>query len=361
MSDSYDAVASGAMDEQAGDRAVAQRDPVVAKEPGYVAGVDVGGTNLRLAIADMSGTIVAKWYASTVSVREPEKVIRLILDGVKNTLSQCQPSSSALRSIAIGVPGVTDVENGIVVATSYLMGWENVPLRSLVEKELNIPTAVDNDVNLAAIGESWAGSATGVRDFVFLAIGTGIGAVVVLEGRPYRGSSWAAGEVGYMLVPGVTEGPGKGNEPGALESLIGGEGIKTQWQKLWSAERTPLPRELNATGIFDHALKGDSQAQAILWQSSAMLAQAIYNIFLVLNCPLFVLGGSVGIHPALCDATQNVLEQWNVPGCPRVVVSRLGANAQLLGAVRTALDTAEASDSSAHPPRSSSRSPNPLR
>ena len=335
------AVDSGTSGEETGNTAIVHQGPA-AKAPGYVVGVDVGGTNLRLALADMSGSIVAKWTVSTVAIREPNKVISLIFDGLKNILSQVQVPPSALRSIAIGVPGVTDVENGIVVATSYLMGWQNVPLRALVGKELNIPVAVDNDVNLAAVGESWVGSAIGVRDFVFLAIGTGIGAGLVLDGRPYRGSSWAAGEVGYMLVPGITEGLGKLNEPGALESMIGGEGIKTQWQNLWSAERTPLPRELNATEIFDHALNGDSQAQTILRQSAAMLAQAIYNISLVLNCPLFVLGGGVGMHPALCDATRGILKQWNLREVPRLIVSSLGEDAQLLGAVRVALDTADA-------------------
>jgi predicted NBD/HSP70 family sugar kinase len=324
--------------EQTGTIAVEQPLPV-EKAPGYVVGVDVGGTNLRLALADMSGNIAARWFASTVGMREPERVIRLILDGVKNILSQCQASSSALRSIAIGIPGVTDVENGIVVATSYLMGWQNVPLRALVEKELNIPAVVDNDVNFAAMGESWTGIATGVRDFVFLAIGTGIGAGMFLDGKLYHGSCWAAGEVGYMLVPGVPDGVGRPNDPGGpLESMIGGEGIRTQWQKRWSPERTSLPKDLNATEIFDYALKGDSEAQTVLRQSATMLAQAIFNICLVLNCPLVVLGGRVGSHPALCDATREVLNQWDLRRAPLLTVSSLGANAQLQGAVQVALD-----------------------
>ncbi len=329
--------ASGTLQEQTGTTAVEQQRPE-EKAPCYVVGVDVGGTNLRLALADMSGNIAAKWFASTVGVRKPEEVIRLILDGVRSLLSQFQASSSALRSIAIGVPGVTDVENGIVVATSYLMGWQNVPLRTLVEKELDIPAVVDNDVNFAAMGESWTGIAIGVRDFVFLAIGTGIGAGIFLDGRLYRGSCWAAGEVGYMLVPGLTEGVGKPNDPGPLESMIGGEGIRTQWQKRWSAERTSLPKELNATEIFDYALNGNSEAQTVLRQSATMLAQAIYNISLVLNCSLVVLGGSVGTHPALWGATRKILNQWDRPGVPRLTVSSLGADAQLRGAVRVALD-----------------------
>ena len=306
--------------------------------PGYVVGVDVGGTNLRLALADRAGNIAARWFDSTVGVREPKQVLRLILEGVGNVLSQVQASPNTLRSIAIGVPGVTDVENGIVVATSYLMGWQNVPLRALVEKELNLPAVVENDVNFAAVGEHSTGIAIGVRDFVFLAIGTGIGAGIFLDGRLYRGSCWAAGEVGYMLVPGITDGIGKPHDPGALESIIGGEGIRTQWQKRWCAERTPLPRDLNATEIFDHALKGDPEAQTLLRQSATMLAQAIYNISLVLNCPLVVLGGSVGAHPALCDATREILGQWKLRGAHRLAVSSLGADAQLQGAIRSALD-----------------------
>ena len=332
--------ASGTLQEQTVSLAVRQPQPV-ENTPGYVVGVDVGGTNLRLALADISGNIAAKWSTSTVGMRAPEKVIGLILDGVKNMLFQRRAPSNALRSIAIGVPGVTDVENGIVVATSYLMGWQNVPLRALVEKELSIPVAVDNDVNFAATGESCAGIAIGVRDFVFLAIGTGIGAGIFLDGHLYRGSCWAAGEIGYMLVPGITEGVGKPNDPGPLESMIGGEGIRTQWQKRWSAERTSLPAELNATKIFDYALKGDSEAQTILRQSATMLAQAIYNIFLVLNCPLFVLGGSVGTHPALCDATREILKLWDLRGTPRLTISSLGADAQLQGALQVALDLAD--------------------
>ena len=332
--------ASGTSGEQARALAGEQREPM-EKAAGYVVGVDIGGTNLRLAVADRSGNIAAKWFASTVGVREPERVICLILDGVNSALSELQEPSSALQSIAIGVPGITDAANGIVVATSYLMGWRNVPLRALMERELNIPTVVDNDVNFAALGESWSGAAIGVRDFVFLAIGTGIGAGIFIDGRIYRGSCWGAGEVGYMLVPGIKEGVGQADEPGSLESMIGGEGIRTQWQRRWSAERTSLPRELIATEIFDHAVNGDAEAQAVLQQSATMLAQAIYNISLVLNCPLVVLGGSVGTHPGLRNSTEEILKRWKLRGAPRLTISSLGADAQLRGAIRAALDLAD--------------------
>jgi glucokinase len=300
-----------------------------------VVGVDLGGTNLRLALADLSGTILTRWSSSTVGQRGHEAIIQRIGSGVKCMLEECSIPREALRSIAIGVPGVTDTESGIVVATSYLMGWRDVPLRLLMESELNIPIVVDNDVNMAAIGEQWVGSARDVKDFVFIALGTGIGAGIVLNGNLYRGSTGTAGEVGYMLLPGASKVPTMSEEPGALESMIGGEGIKVQWQKLGSAEELGL----NATEIFDLALDGNPRAQTLLHKSATMLAQAIYNISLILNCPLFVLGGTVGLHPAFCAETQRVLDQWIEHGHPRLVRSSLGTDAQLLGALRSALDS----------------------
>ena len=319
-----------------------QQDAVVENRSGYVVGVDVGGTNLRMTLADMTGTPLIKWSTSTVGLRGPDPVIDLIVDGVRKLLTKAAAAPEALKSVAVGVPGVTNTKDGVVIATSYLMGWRNVPLRTLLMNGFHIPCAVDNDVNLAAIGENWAGAAKGSQDFVFLAIGTGIGAGIVLNGHPYRGSCWGAGEIGYMLLPGMVSGPGKSHEPGSLESMIGGEGIREQWRRTWSADKTSLPQELTATEIFDQALCGEALARTILRTTATLLAHAIYNISLVLNCSLFVLGGGVGLHPALCDEVQSIANQWNVRVRPHVVRSALETEAQMLGAIRTALDTANA-------------------
>ncbi len=134
--------------------------------------------------------------------------------------------------------------------------------------------------------------------------------------------------------------PVETGQPGALESIVGGEGIKAQWQSLWSADRTQLPRDLVATQIFDHALAGDSLAQAVLHKSAQTLAYAIYNLAVVLNCPLVVLGGSVGMHPALWKLTQEILVQRDKRVQPKLVRSTLGPDAQVNGAIHLALDAA---------------------
>lgn len=317
-----------------------QQEVSAGSDGGYVIGADIGGSNLRLALADMTGAVLAKWAVSTAGIRDANIVVNLICDGVEQLLQQAGVPRSLLRAIAAGAPGITNVDDGIVIATSYLMGWHDVPLRALLESALGVPAAVDNDVNMAAIAESRIGAAKDTRDFVFLAVGTGIGAGIVLDGRLFHGMSWTAGEIGYMLVPGTHVEPVKRGEPGALESVVGGEGIRKQWQDLWREDSTPLPKDLTATQIFDYALAGDALAQTILQKSAQTLAYAIYNISLIFDCPLVVLGGGVGLHPALCDATQGLLDERGVRAVPKLVRSTLGAEAQLIGAVRVALDTA---------------------
>src|SRR6202453_2574898 len=306
----------------------------------YVIGADIGGTNVRLALADGAGQLISRWSASTVGASDAHAVVRMMRQGVDQLLRDTGLPIEAVAAIAAGAPGITNVDSGVVIATSYLMGWRDVPLSQMLESEFKVPASVDNDVNLAAIGEHNAGAAQGVDDFVFLAVGTGIGAGIVINGQLHRGTIWAAGEIGYMLVPGASEAPVERGKPGALEGLVGGEGIKAQWQSRWSSALTPLSKDANATQIFDHALEGNALAQEVLQLAARTLAYAIYNTSLILNSPLFVLGGSVGVHPALGDATRIVLEQRRGRVQTKIVHSALGGDAQLVGAIFLALVTA---------------------
>ena len=309
-------------------------------ESKYFLGVDIGGTNLRLALADADGTILARTSTTTTNVRDAHLVVAKIRESVDHLLQQAGIARKAVAAIGVGAPGITNAQTGVVIATSYLMGWRDVPLKAMLEEQLGIPAAVDNDVNLAALGESFYGAAKDARDFVFLALGTGIGAGIILNGELFQGSSWTAGEVGYMLVPGVPEMSVDIGKPGALESIAGGEGLRIQWQSLWSADKTTLPQNLTATQIFDGALSGDALANAVLNRAAQVLAYTIFDITLILNTPLFVLGGSVGLHAALLERTQAVVDAHARRLRPHLVLSSLGADAQLMGTIRLAQLTA---------------------
>jgi glucokinase len=247
----------------------------------------------------------------------------------------------AVKVVAAGNPGITDVDAGTVLSAPNLKNWRNVPFRQLLESELGMPAIVENDVNLAAIGENWRGAARDASNFVFLALGTGIGAGIYLNGRIVHGADWAAGEVGYMHVPGTPDTAFALDKPGSLESVIGGHGIEEAWRKRLRAakksQRT-LPANLSATEIFEYGREGNPLAAALLDQSSRLLADAIFNISLIVNCSLVVLGGGVGMSTVLYDATRRRLER-NELVRPQLVLSTLGQDAQLVGAIRLALET----------------------
>jgi glucokinase len=313
----------------------------VRGDSGYVVGVDIGATNLRLVIADMAGSIVGKWLGSTIDASSPGKVVQLIEKGVQHILRPTGLRRDSLLAIAAGVPGVTDSKKGVVRLTSYLGGWKNVPFGRLLEKALGVPAVIENDVRLGAVGERWRGSARGLNDFVFIAIGTGIAAGIYMNGELLRGPEFVAGEVGYLIVPGTSEAGVQAGAPGALESAIGGEGIRAQWQQAAQRMYGETLYDLSATDIFDRALTGDEQAKTVLQRSARILAHAVYNISVVLNSSLFILGGGVGVSAILREATEHVLEDYSEPARPKLCLSSLGSEAQLFGAVRLALDAAE--------------------
>lgn len=311
----------------------------VKPESKLVVGVDIGGSNLRVALADLHGTVLGKWSASTKETSSAEMVIAQIGKGVDSVLKDHSASRSSLTAIAAGAPGITDRKAGIVVATSYLRGWRDVPFQSLLEAAFHIPAAVENDVRMAALGEHWKGVARGVPDFVFLAIGTGIAAGIFSNGTLLQGAKCTAGEVGYMYVPGASEEIAEPGTPGSLESTLGGDGIRQQW--LEAGKGSAHAKGLTATEAFDLALTGDPSAKLVLDRSAKLLAYAVYNISLVLNPSMFVLGGGVGMNRVLRDATEAILQRHSEPAQPKLTISKLGQDAQLMGAIRLALDTVE--------------------
>jgi len=310
---------------------------------GCVAGVDIGGSNLRLVLADLDGTILGRWTADTSVLHTPAKVVDRIRDGIHELLRQQGLGWRQLLAVAAGAPGITNVKAGMVLSAPHLANWENVPLRALLGTRLRVPVVIDNDVNVAAIGERWNGAARGCDNFVFLAIGTGIGAGLFVRGELYHGADWAAGEVGYLQVPGTHVSTVLMDKPGALESLIGGHGIARAWQMACEKGRNGrLDPRLKPTEVFELAEAGNSAAMRILAESAKILANTISNICVLLNPSLVVLGGGIGTSECLFEKTRRILER-NDFARPRLAISILGEDAQLYGVLRLALDEVEES------------------
>lgn len=312
---------------------------------GYVAGVDIGGTRLRMVLADLNGRVVTQWATQfTEKQRAPKAVCSLIHDGLKMMCQEVSTSLKKVLHITVGAPGVTNVDSGVVLSAPNLREWNQVPLRAMVERETGIPVTVENDTNLAAVGEHWRGSASGVGDFIFIALGTGVGAGIFLRGRLHHGANWSAGEIGYAAVSGQPRQTLEVYATGQTERAIGGLGIEAEWGRLLGRERRDNATELaklRATEIFDLAVDGDRLAAQIVQYAAQILANCIVEMSLTLDPEVVILGGGVGSHPELCKGTERLLAR-NEFAKPQVRSSSLGTQAQLHGAIYMSLSAAEA-------------------
>jgi predicted NBD/HSP70 family sugar kinase len=293
-----------------------------------------------LALADLNGTVVGRWNTALRGDRSPKTVTEMVGAAVLQLLKQHAVPSRKVLEMCAGAPGITDVTAGRVLSAPNLTDWHDVPFRDLLQQETQIPTTIENDVNLGALGEGWRGSARGTANFVFLAVGTGIGAGIVVNNILHHGATWSAGEVGYMLLPGLRGDALATDDLGALESAVGGKSIERKWTELTHSSGTERP--LKATEIFDQATAGDPSARTLLLRVAEQLAAAVTNLSLVLDLSLVVLGGSVGRHPSLLEAMRRRLER-NEFARPQLVMSSLGTEASMHGAIWLAMRTSELS------------------
>jgi glucokinase len=312
---------------------------------GYVAATDIGRSVIRVAVADLHGTLVERWLAPTEPHATPERVCSQVAQALRQIQIRRRIPTEKIFALAASVPGITNPLTGLVVSVpNFAPPWEAVPLREIIEAETGIPTAVENDVNLAARAEHWCGAAQAVRDFVFVSIGTGVGAGIFLNGSLYQGPEWTAGEIAYLYLPGTEEAPVALRRRGPLESAIGSKGIQQYWNSLIRAQSDKLAGlrpDLEAVDILSLAAQEVPEAQAVLNRTARILADAVTNVCVILNSSLVVLGGRVGTHPALFAATRRIVQR-NEFSRPQLAVSSLGREAQLFGAVWLALSVADA-------------------
>jgi glucokinase len=308
---------------------------------GYVAAADVGGTRLRMMLADLSGTSVAQWsHVLRDSQKTPSGVCMLVRQGLQQMCNASKIPASGVLHLTAGAPGITDANTGIVLSAPNLVDWNDVPFRSLLERELRIPVRVENDTNLAAVGEHLCGAATEADCFVFLAIGTGVGAGVFINGHLHHGAHWSAGEVGYFGIGGRPRQPSKMREAGQFESIVGGSGIEAHWKKLISGGRlkpSPEQMRLQANEILDLSAEGNRSAMEVATKTASLIADAVADISLLLNPEVVILGGGVGSHPELCRLIRSQIGRHELASRLVINSSALGPEAQLRGAISTSL------------------------
>ncbi len=300
-------------------------------EENLVIGIDLGGSHIYGGLVNLGGQIL-KEYNNTAISRDSGVNYRNLVEFLQTMLADASKQPQRMLGIAIGVPGIVDSASGIV-KLAPAMGWKDFPLLKLLEKNTFLPIILENDVNLATLGEHWFGAGQYVRDMVMIAIGTGIGAGVLLDGVLHRGFTDAAGEIGYIL-PGIDFLNRKYPGFGALESVASGTGITERARALLSLQaQTTTPLPLDAEQVFAAASAGEAWAQQTIAETVDYYSLAIANIAACLDPELIILGGGVANSSAqLIDALVERL-RGVIPSLPRIDQSPLGEKAAVLGAV----------------------------
>jgi predicted NBD/HSP70 family sugar kinase len=299
-------------------------------EAALVLGFDVGARFLRAALCDLHGVVRARQDVELTGASAEASVEAIA------ALREALPAAAGLAQrpvdgVVVGVPGVVEAGSSRLRLATNVPGLEGMPFASELEERLGLPVRVENDVNLAALGEQWRGVASGVEDFAFLSIGTGLGAGLVLHGELHRGRNGAAGEVDYVSA-------GREGDVDPCAAALSGVAAA-----LAAGASTVLAPPYDVRDVFAAARAGDAVARGVVEEEARRIALHIVPLAAVADVALVVLGGGLGANSdLLLEPVRSLLAEW-VPYPPRVEVSSLGEAAVLTGAlsvgVREALDS----------------------
>jgi glucokinase-like ROK family protein len=303
---------------------------------GYVVlGVDMGGTKMYGALSNLAGNILDEVNFSHHESSGEESYDRLV-SLIDTLLASPKLKGRIVRGIGVGAPGITLHREGIV-KWAFTLNWKDFPLKARLTERYHMPITVDNDLNLAALGESWFGAGQRCRNMVLIAVGTGIGAGIIIDGALYRGASEASGEIGHMILG--REFFGKNYEEfGVLESVASGTGIAKRAGAVLKAQGDSAETDtLIAEKVFDAARENKEWARDIISETVDYLAIAIANLSVSFDPELIVLGGGVTRSAdLLVDPIMRRIQRM-IPTPPRLVVSDLGLKATVMGAIVTVL------------------------
>ena len=286
----------------------------------FVLGLDLGARFVRGAVCDLAGTVRARQDVELTVAAVPDAVeaierLRTSLFGTSGL------DPDRVDGVVVGVPGVVESDTGVLRLAENVAGLEGRAFADELQSALGLSVTLENDINLAALGEQWQGVARGVDDFVFLSIGTGMGAGLVLGGELHRGRHGAAGEIDFALV--------------GLDETV--DPSAPQVPQL-ASERSGRPSDARA--VFGAARNGDEGARAVVAEIARRIALHVAPIAAVADVELVVLGGGIGANgDLLLDPVSRLLTDW-LPFPPRVEVSTLGEAAVLTGALAVGLQAA---------------------
>jgi glucokinase-like ROK family protein len=291
-----------------------------AADRGSVVGIEIGITSIDVAVCNLEASVLAS-HSEPIDVAEgPIVVLSRAYEIIRDLLDRVGDDGGPLKGIGIGLPGPVNRTLGCVVSPPIMPGWDRYPVRDEVAAHFGVPCFVDNDVNVMALGEARAGSARDAESFLFVKIGTGIGAGIVINGELYRGFKGSAGDIGHIGIDGETTRCSCGNK-GCLEVVAGGGAIGRKGQQLAASGASPIlaaiagqlaettpPREITAVEVGIAASQGDAAALELVIESGRHVGSVFAKLVNFFNPEMVVLGGgTVNIGDAFVAAIREMV------------------------------------------------------
>ncbi|MEZ7569841.1 ROK family glucokinase [Streptococcus anginosus] len=314
-----------------------------------IIGIDLGGTSVKFAILTQEGEVQEKWSIKTNILDEGSHIVDDMIESINHRLRLLGLGAEDFIGIGMGSPGVVDREKGTVVG-AYNLNWKTLqPVKEKIEKATGIPFFIDNDANVAALGERWKGAGENQPDVVFMTLGTGVGGGIVAEGKLLHGVAGAAGELGHITVDFDQPILCTCGKKGCLETVASATGIVNLTRRYadeyaGDAELKKLidnGEDVSAKIVFDLAKAGDELALIVYRNFARYLGIACANIGSILNPSTIVIGGGVSAAGEfLLDGVRKFYEENSFPQVrtsTKLALATLGNDAGVIGAASLVL------------------------
>lgn len=305
-------------------------------------GFDLGGTNMGAAIVSLDGDVIYQNDCQTLAHEPAENVIGRMKNLIHNCFNKAKEKGLNVLSIGMGSPGVIDVEQGIIKNSPNIPAWNNIEIVKILTDEFGVPSAIDNDVRVAAMGEYKFGAGKDYKNILCIAIGTGIGGGIILNGQLMRGPTFSMGEIGHITLQ--KDGPvcGCGNH-GCMEALGSSLAMIREAKKLIENNEAPILKEMVDKGkdlsvylICQAAEKGDKKAEQVVREAAEWVGIGLSGVVNLINPEIIIIGGGVSLagdiifNPIREEIKKRSLK---IPGeFVKVVPAKLGDSAGMVGA-----------------------------
>lgn len=295
-----------------------------------VIGMDVGGTDIKCAVVNEQGKILRRFQRPAISKKSHDAILKNILQACTEAKSWALAHKKKVQALGFGIPGIVS-KTGIVHRSPHFPAWIDYPIQKELHSKIHLPMIVDNDANMAALGEGWLGAARSWSDYIFFTLGTGIGGGIVINRKVFRGDSGFAGEIGHMVL-----------HKDGFACACGGQGCLELYASASGLEKmSPFsPKKL-----FQLALEGDKNSQKIFKSLGENLGAGIASIVNILDIERIIIGGGLsGAWKIFLPSLRRGIRKHIYPitaGKIRLVKAQLGNDAGILGSAKAAWNILE--------------------